>query len=236
VLDRADSGKRLVTPDPELPDDVRTALLARARIIQVKKGHTVIDEGSMSTDAYFIVSGRVQVSVLNVNGRETIIRQISANRMFGELAAIDQQPRSASVIAMEDTQLAYMTATEYLDFLATVPHAALWMVREQSAQVRRLTEAVFELSTLAVGSRLHCELMRLSIAAGIHGDRVEINPAPTHADLASRIGTHREAVTRELRQLASEGIIEQTGRRLTITSIAHLGSFVERAVGPIELK
>src|SRR3546814_11547621 len=77
------------------------------------------------------------------------------------------------------------------------------------ARIRLLTERIFELNTLAVRDRLHCELLRLCLAAGISDNRAVIEDAPTHSQIAARIGTHREAVTRELQQLTRKAIVAQ---------------------------
>ena len=84
-------------------------------------------------------------------------------------------------------------------------------------QVRLLGERVYELNTIAVRNRLHCESLRLSLAAGLADNRALIDPAPTHAELAARIGTHREAVTRELQYLTGRNIVanqDRSARRL----------------------
>jgi CRP-like cAMP-binding protein len=94
-----------------------------------------------------------------------------------------------------------------------------------------LTERIFELSALDVRSRLHCELLRLGLLAGVAGNQARIVQAPTHHELANRIGTHREAVTRELRALAKRGLLSQVRRELVIHNVAELSRFVQRANG-----
>jgi hypothetical protein len=98
-------------------------------------------------------------------------------------------------------------------------------------QVRILTERVFELSALNVQSRLHCELLRLGVQAGVSDNEARIRPSPTHTDLANRIGTHREGVTREMRSLVRQGLLEQFRRELVVRDIAELSRIVRSAVG-----
>ena len=97
--------------------------------------------------------------------------------------------------------------------------------RRLGAEVRRLTERVFELSALNVRARLHCELLRMARTSA--SQKLTVNPAPTHAELANRIGTHREAVTREMRILAELNIIRNGRRSLEFLDLPGL----ERAVG-----
>jgi CRP/FNR family transcriptional regulator, cyclic AMP receptor protein len=201
------------------PAALKNALLARARQMHVRRGQIVIADETQSTDVYFIVSGRMQISLLTSHGRETILREMGPGRLFGELAAIDGHARSASVIAQEDSTLATLSAPDFRHFLSNVPHAGFWMAQQLAARVRDLTEKTFEMATMPVSNRLQNELLRLAVETGIKNDQSEISRLPTHADLASRIGTHREAVTRELGLLASEGITKQSGRKLLIKSI-----------------
>src|SRR3546814_6727654 len=85
--------------------------------------------------------------------------------------------------------------------------------------VRTLSERIFEFSTLAVKNRIHSELLRLAREGEHVGKTAHISPAPTHADIASRISTHREAVTRELNELTKSGLVKRDGRTLIIGDI-----------------
>jgi CRP-like cAMP-binding protein len=207
---------------------LRDAYLARARLVKIRRGQTIISEGSETTEVYLICSGRVQISLFSPHGREVIFREMGPNLIFGELAAIDRQARSANVVALEDSQLAHMRGEDFLAFLGEVPQAGLWMSQLLVARIRNLTARAFELATLPVAGRVHSELLRLARETGDEGDRPVIQPMPTHADLAARIGTHREAVTRELNMLAGEGILRQSGRKSEILSIARLQSLYDR--------
>jgi CRP-like cAMP-binding protein len=94
-------------------------------------------------------------------------------------------------------------------------------------QVRNLTDRVYEFSTLAVRNRIQAELLRLSRSEASDKNNARIAPAPTHAELASRVATHREAVTRELRSLTKLGVIEKRGRDLVILDIDRLAGMVD---------
>lgn len=83
--------------------------------------------------------------------------------------------------------------------------------------------------------RSYCELLRLCLDAGVEGNRAEIALAPTHAELANRIGSHREAVTRELQYLQGEGIAAREGRRFVVEDMARLAEIVRAAAGDVDL-
>ena len=121
-----------------------------------------------------------------------------------------------------------MSGAGFRAFLNDVPGAGYWLATQLAARVRNLTEKSLELAALPVSARLQSELLRLTMATPREGDRCVMEMMPTHAELAARIGSHREAVTRELRLLAKEGILKQSGRTLVINSVARLKSLLER--------
>ena len=110
------------------------------------------------------------------------------------------------------------------------PSVVLATLQHLTANVRRLSERVFEFSTLLVQNRVHAELLRL--ASEVSGkDEVVLSPAPSLSDIAARISTHREAVSRELSRLAAIGLLRREGVNLTITSVSKLAKLVHEAKG-----
>jgi CRP-like cAMP-binding protein len=167
--------------------------------------------------------------MVSLNGREVILSDLVEGDFFGELAAIDERPRSATVVAQSECVLASIPGDAFRAAVTELPAGALWLQRRLTSQIRGLTEKVFELNALRVRSRLHCELLRMCQRAP--GPAVTIDPAPTHAELAARIGTHREAVTREISQLADAGLVGQQNRRLEIRDVPALVRLVQAATG-----
>ncbi len=221
----------LGAPDGYVPEGLRSALRAGARPTRVRKGQIILSEGAPSTDVYFIVAGLVQFSLISTLGRETILRNMGEGQLFGELAAIDGQPRSVNVIALKDSELAVLSASDFRNFVTNTAGAGLWLAELLAARVRDLTAKTFELATMPVSNRLQGELLRRVDALGEatgDDDAFIIRNFPIHAELAARIGTHREAVSREMSQLAQEGIIVQQGRTLRIVSLARLRAIFAR--------
>ena len=208
-----------------LPPALCDAFVARARPMRVRARQILIAEGTNTTEVFLVRTGRVRFSLSARGGREVALRELGPGAVFGELAALDRAMRSVDVSAVVDSELACLSADAFLDYLNEVPSAGLWIARQLAGRVRNLTEATSELATLPVSGRVQAELLRL--AGDAPGDRTAIT-MPTHANIASRIGTHREAVTRELNLLAREGIFRQTGREAEIVSIARLRVQLER--------
>lgn len=212
-----------------MPPSLREDFLARARITAVSRKQSVIAEGTESSDVYLVVAGRLQFSLVSPNGREVVLREMGPHELFGELSAIDGGARSTNVTALEDGKLAMLTAAEFTRFLIEVPQAGLWIARQLATRIRNLTDRAFELASLPVASRVQAEVLRVAREACEPGeDTVVVQPMPTHADLAARIGTSREAVSRELGLLAQEGVLTQSGRKLQVPSLAALQALHER--------
>ena len=212
-----------------LPADLATALLARGKRVWTRKGQTVINQGTDASDVYFIVSGVVRFSVVSSNGKELSLRDMGPGRLFGEMAVLGDKRRSASARAVDAGEIWQVSGAAFTSFLQEVPGAGYWLATQLAARVRHLTEKCSELATLPVSARVHIEIMREAAKVRRDGDRCEIPKFMIHAEMAARIGTHREAVTRELLQLAKEGIISRSkGGTLTIHSLSRLRALKER--------
>lgn len=214
-----------------LPDRLRDALWQNATVIRTKAGRELVSQGATSTNVYLVLVGRLHVMLFSALGREIILRDLAEGEMFGELAAIDGLPRSATIVALSDCTLASVNAAIFRSAVTEDPEAALWLARRLSLQIRDLTDRLFERSALRVSSRLHCELMRRCAAARTEDNRVPLVPSPTHAELASCIGTHREAVTREISYLVEQGIVSQERRRIIVEDTRALARLVQTVVG-----
>lgn len=211
-----------------VPDALRAEIAPRLRVIRAPKGRTLVEKGSRSTDVFFLLEGRAKVLLYSSSGREVCVHNIGPGDTFGDIAVLDGEPRSASIMAASELRVAVMRARDFMTCLESSPAAALWLARNLASGVRRLTEQVFELSALNVQARIHCELLRLAQGGERSNGGVEVRPAPTHAELASRIGTHREAVTREMRVLSDDGIIRYGRRSLIIVDLARLEQAVNK--------
>jgi CRP/FNR family cyclic AMP-dependent transcriptional regulator len=191
----------------------------------------VISHLDDSTNVFLVIEGVVRVVVYSPAGKEVTFRDIEAGEYFGELAAIDGLPRSATVAAVTDSLVASVSAEVFWEILRTYPDAAALVMKQLAKSVRALTERVFEFSALAVRNRVHAELLRLALHHMVGDNAALIKPAPTHAELASRISTHREAVTRELNQLSRDGLVERRAGALAIHDVERLANLVQNVVG-----
>jgi CRP-like cAMP-binding protein len=192
-----------------------------------RPGQRIISRAAADRDVHLIVSGRVRVTTYSAAGRQVTFRDIAAGELFGEVAAIDDMPRSADVVALESALTASMPPAVFRKLLRDEPALAERVLRRLASLVRRMSERVIDLSTLGVHHRLHAELLRLAREAGVTHNSARIDPAPKHADLASQVSTYREQVTRELSTLAKAGIVRREGRALLVRDVKRLETLVE---------
>lgn len=184
----------------------------------------IVAHGESGRDVFFILEGNVRVTLYSANGREVFYGDRGHGDIVGELAAIDGQARSASVVALEPTRAARLPPSAFRDLIADNPDFSRALLEHLSAVIRHMTERVYEFSTLIVRRRLILELLRRADErneAG-HQHQARIDPAPTHFELAASISTHREAVSREMSTLAKRGLIERCGRGLMLRDLAAL--------------
>jgi CRP-like cAMP-binding protein len=207
-------------------------LAARCSWRRVEPGHVIVARNSPDRDVHFVVSGRVRVTSFSAGGRQVTFRDEEAGDMIGDLAAIDGQPRSADVLALEDVLVASLTPEHFRELIATEPLVQERVLQRLAGLVRLLSQRVIDLSTLGVQNRIHAELLRLARQSGASGNRVRLDPAPKHADIASQVSTYREQVTRELSALTRQGLLQKEGSALVLTDVARL----ERIVAEVRLE
>jgi CRP-like cAMP-binding protein len=214
-----------------LAEDALARVAKDCSLREYDAGELILDHRGTSNDVLFLLGGRVRVIIYSAEGKAVLFTDLAASTMIGEIAAIDRKPRSASVEALDTCAIAALSAVRFESLMMSEPSVAITTLRHVTAEVRRLSERVFEFSTMVVQNRIQAELVRLANEAGaMHGQAV-LSPAPSLADIASRVSTHREAVSRELSRLISRGLLRREHGDLKITDIVKLAKLVEEARG-----
>jgi CRP/FNR family transcriptional regulator, cyclic AMP receptor protein len=193
----------------------------------VKAQEWVIDYKQEGTDVFFVPYGHVRVIIQSPSGRDIILRDIRDGEYFGELAAIDGQARSAGIRAVTDTVIAQMPARVFRSAIHQHPQVCDGLLLLLTSEVRRLAHRLKERDVLNGRERLFAELLRLSAPCGENVAR--ISPPPTHAELAARVGVRREVVTRELKLLERQNLIEKKRGAFVILNVCHLESLIQEA-------
>jgi len=231
--DRASAMLAQVKEFRDLPPKDLDEVVQACHWVRFDEGQCVVRHHDDSNSVFFIGQGSIRVTYYSLSGHEVILCDMLVGEMFGELTAIDGLPRSATVIARTPALLASMSADTFLNLIYSNKKIAEIILKRLTGQVRRLTERVYDFSTLAVRDRIHTELLRLAKDHMVSSNEAIISPAPTHSDIANLVSTHREAVTRELNALVREKLILRHGRDLHILDVSKLKKMIEDVRGDL---
>ncbi len=170
-------------------------------------------------DSLFVLaSGKVKVVLYGDSGREIILSIFkSPGDFFGEMSLLDDEPRSATILAMEPSTLLVLARRGFRAHLEAHPRSALAVLTQLSRRLRRADEVIGNLALLDVYGRVAHRLREMAEAEGEETEEgIVIRQRPTQQEMAAIIGTSRETVSRVLSGLARRGYIEMSGRRLLI--------------------
>ena len=189
----------------------RLAAVTRER--QYSKGSVILFENDPGDALYIVRQGRVKVVLVGEDGREVILGVLGPGEYFGELSLIDEQPRSAHVIAMEDSVLLALRSDDFRRRVEATPAMAWSMLLELSRRLRRADGKIGALALLDVPGRI--ARLLLDAAADAGGDRLA-KPL-THQTIAQMIGASRETVSRAMVEFQEAGWIAVERRTIRIT-------------------
>jgi CRP/FNR family cyclic AMP-dependent transcriptional regulator len=196
----------------ELSPDALAKIESRCVPKNYPRGAVVISEGDEATSMYILLSGSVKVFHTDADGRETILNTLGPGEYFGELALVDESPRSASVTTLEPSRLLMLSKTVFRDFMSEYPEVSYLLIKSLAHQVRRLTETVNMMGRDVYG---RIKTLFDSLAVEKEGVRV-IDQHMTQQDIASRIASSREMVSRVLKELKAGDYIEERGKQIVL--------------------
>ena len=198
----------------------------------VEAHQEIINREDRNTDLIFIQKGKVRIVIYTLSGREITLDDVEAGGFFGELAAIDKAPRSATVFALEPSALAFLAADKFSEFMREESQLAMRIMERMSTVIRNASARIVELSTLGANNRIHAEILRLGLEKGVEKDvKIYITPVPVHNEIASRVSTARETVARAMNDLARKKIVTREKRTLVIHDIKKLSDMVQDVRG-----
>lgn len=191
-------------------------------------GQTIFQEGDPCAGLYVVVSGHVRIFKTSTGGREQVLSIDGPGSSVAELPVFDGGAYPASVAAVDDATLLFVSKQAFQELCLTHPQVALKVLRVVGGRLRRLVGIIEELSFTTVRHRLAALLLRLAKKEGtaVNGDRVVITLPENNQEIAAQIGTVRELVSRNLSRFQSEGLIEIDGRKLTIMNPSALNNEV----------
>jgi CRP/FNR family cyclic AMP-dependent transcriptional regulator len=209
------------------PEEVH---LLAARFVRKRYGHgeLLFSEGDPCRGLHIIASGKLRIFKSSPAGREQVLAVEGPGGSVAELPVFDGGPYPASVSAVEDSQILFVSRQDLRNFCLQHPEVALKMLAVVGARLRRLVGIIEELSFTTVRQRLVAALVRLAQTAGRPaGDGIAFELPGTHQEMAHQLGTVRELVSRNLMRLQAEGLIHVDARSIVVLDMPGLAAVLD---------
>jgi len=201
----------------ELSDEDITSLARLTSRKRYPKDTVVFFENEEGDFFFTITEGRIKVTILGDDGREVIRSVLGPGDFFGEMALLDNEPRSATAIAVEESELLSLHRNDFQSVLNDNKSITSALIRVLSARLRRANHQISTLALLDVYGRVARVIVDMAREEGkrLRDGRIAFRRA-THQEIANRIGTTRETVTRMLKDLERQGLIHVEGKEIVV--------------------
>jgi len=218
---------------PLLFSGLSDADLAELATITVRrkfsKGESLFSEGEVANGFYLLVSGSIKLCRISQDGREKVLHFVKPRETFAEAAFFGDGKYPAEARAMEHGEALYLPRQGFMELMSRNPSFTLNLVVSLSLMLRKFARQIEELSFADVTSRLASFLVRrVDEKSTSYGGITYIDLGIKKGELASRLGTASETISRTLRKLKDEGIIEVQGNRVVIHQMEKLQKLCER--------
>lgn len=200
-----------------LGGDAYEGLLRQGRRRSFNAGDTIVYAGDRGMAVYFILSGCVKVHGTQEQGEEVVFEFLAAGDVFGEMAVLEAQPRTADVTAVEPTEVFILEGERFLDLLDSQPVVRRNLLRIQATRIRRLGRRLTSIATQDIYGRVAARLLEMARDQGAKASGpCEVKSTATQADLAAMVGASRESVNKVLAYFRRKGILETAPGRITL--------------------
>ncbi|MBV17917.1 MAG: Crp/Fnr family transcriptional regulator [Thalassospira sp.] len=193
-------------------------------------GAQMIEPEADSSDVYLILSGRVRIVNYSLSGREITLEEIGAGGCVGQLSAIDGQPRSACVFAVNDTEVAILSPANFETVVKSHPSVGWNVIRELARIVRTSTRRIVDVSTLGANERVVAEIMRRAQQVSDDTGAAVLSPVTVHSEIAGRVSTSRETVARVMGSLGRKGLVNKVDNGLHVPDVRRLEEFLSESI------
>lgn len=203
-------------------------LAKAARFQRYDADAVVLDRQSDCRGVYLVLEGAVDVVNFSAQGREIAYARLKAGDFFGELSAIDGEPRSANVVAQCPCRIAMVPRETFHELLRRRPDIAFRVLQKMARIIRTADERIMDLATLGAQSRVCVELLRLAKPDPLRETGYLVYPLPTQAEIAALASTTRETVARVVGQLIEAGLIRKVNKTIYIDDRDRLSAVAQR--------
>jgi CRP/FNR family transcriptional regulator len=193
-------------------------------------GELIFSEGEPCNGLHIIARGKVRIFKTSVNGREQVLALNGPGESVAELPVFDGGPFPASAMAVDDTEMAFISRRDFHAYCMEHPEVSLKVLSVVGGRLRRLVGIIEELSFTTIRQRLISVLVKLAQSEGKKSARgIEFQLPATHQELANQLGTVRELISRNLMRLQAEGLIDVEARHIVVKDLKGLASQLESA-------
>ena len=205
----------------------REIIAKRARRRHFAAGELLFQEGDRCAGLHIVATGRVRIFKSSPSGREQVLAIEGPGSTVAELPVFDGGSYPASSIAIEETEIMFLPREEFRAFCLERPEVALKVLAAVGARLRQLVDLIEELSFTTVRQRLAATLVRLAKNGKKESDGIAFDLPDSHQEMAHKMGTVRELVSRNLTRLAAEGMIKLDGRHILVRDENGIGSSLD---------
>lgn len=199
-----------------LPDNLRGQLEGIGRVQIASAGERLLFQGEPAAHIGFILSGRAKAVSFSDDGTETWLGRFEAGEFFGHIAFLTQSDVRFEVSAESDMRLRLIPIANIKSLLETAPELGEVFARDLAGRLDTMMSRLVEALTLSAKGRVCAELVRLSSPMGIMPNMSVIRPNPVFVDMALRINSTRETVSRAISELQKQGIIKREAGAIII--------------------
>jgi CRP/FNR family transcriptional regulator, cyclic AMP receptor protein len=207
------------------------ALVRATSTRRLGAGEALFRKGEPGRQLYGVLSGRLKVSASGADGKEIVFNVCDPGEVIGEIALLDSNPRSATVVALEPSELLVLDRRDFLPFLERHPRVAIELAELLATRLRRLSELAEDSVLLALRARLAKKLVSFSQRYGRKTQQgVEIDLPFSQQELGEMVGTSRESINKQLRAWTEQGLIVSTRGRITLCDAPGLEALARLAI------
>jgi CRP/FNR family cyclic AMP-dependent transcriptional regulator len=192
------------------------------------EGELLFSEGEPCNGLHIIARGKVRIFKSSASGREQVLAVNGPGESVAELPVFDGGPYPASAVAIEDTEVAFISRRDFHAYCLEHPEVALKVLSVVGARLRRLVGIIEELSFTTIRQRLISALVKLAQSEGKKTERgVEFHLPASHQELANQLGTVRELISRNLMRLQAEGLLDVDARNIVVKDMEGLSALLD---------
>ncbi|MDY0071567.1 MAG: cyclic nucleotide-binding domain-containing protein [Thauera sp.] len=196
-----------------LEDAVLEEVAGLASMRRVARSQVVVTEGDRPDNVYFVLNGNLKVVVSDEEGREVILSILGQGEIFGEMGMFEEQPRSASVVAASAADLVVIRNADFRSIMRDNFEVSWRLMCMLASRLRNADRKIESLALMDVYGRVARLLMEM---AEMHGDELIVIRKISKQDIAKMIGASREMVSRVMKDLGQQGLIEERPQGILI--------------------